>query len=68
MFVPQFHPYRRNHDGFLRGHIEKSTPPSRHYRDEIWSRVENLPKIVSDGKVPIHGYGSDHNWTKQSIF
>ena len=26
--------------------------------------VENFPKIVSNGKVLIHGYEIDHNWTK----
>ena len=35
---------------------------------QIWERVTQLPEAIEDSPSRLHGYGVEHNWTKQSIF
>ncbi|XP_028790871.1 uncharacterized protein LOC114746759 [Neltuma alba] len=68
-FLPNDHQFRRNKTSFYKNRIENSMPPPRLSGEEVWERVQNLPKVTESGKtIPIEGYKHTHHWTKQSIF
>ncbi|XP_028774325.1 uncharacterized protein LOC114731348 [Neltuma alba] len=68
-FLPIDHRFRRNKNSFYNNRVEKSKPPSRLSGEEVWHRVQNLPKVTEYGTtIPTEGYNDIHHWTKQSIF
>ena len=46
------------------------TPPQLLTGEEIWNKVNGLPKTVACGgnHGRLKGYGDIHNWHKQIIF
>ncbi|XP_059285219.1 uncharacterized protein LOC132038584 [Lycium ferocissimum] len=67
-FLPMDHEFRSMKNAFRKNTIEQNYPPPRLSGEEIWERVENLPKVTEEPPYKFDGYGVSHNWTKQSIF
>ena len=68
-FLPENHPYRRNKTSFIKNRVEQSPPPPRLDGNQVWRRVQDVPKVIEHGRAILtEGYGVVHNWTKQSIF
>ncbi|XP_060194944.1 uncharacterized protein LOC132624136 [Lycium barbarum] len=53
---------------FRKNKTENDPPPRTLSVEEIWGRVCHLPKVTEVAPYRLHGYGVEHNWTKQSIF
>jgi len=67
--LPRNHPFRTDSESFRKDHVENSPIPIRLTSDDLWERVFNFPRIVDTGKRnKLDGFGSQHNWTKRSIF
>ncbi|XP_074560392.1 uncharacterized protein LOC141816527, partial [Curcuma longa] len=71
-FLPSDHPFRRQAYKFLKGKVEKDSPPLRLSGEDIYQIVNRLPHVTF-GKPPsttqpIDGFGKTHNWVKRSIF
>lgn len=68
-FLLNDHQYSWNKNAFVKNRLESSLPPLRLDGDEVWRRIEHVPKVIESGQVQTTlGYGITHNWTKQSIF
>ncbi|XP_060202284.1 uncharacterized protein LOC132630734 isoform X1 [Lycium barbarum] len=67
-FLPIDHEFRSMENAFRKNIIERNCPPPRLSGEDIWERVQNFPKVTEEAPYKFDGYGSAHNWTKQSIF
>ncbi|XP_059315491.1 uncharacterized protein LOC132066130 [Lycium ferocissimum] len=67
-FLPMDHQFRKMKQAFRKNKIENDPPPRTLSGEEIWGRVCHLPKVTEVAPYRLHGYGVEHNWTKQSIF
>ncbi|KAK4383002.1 hypothetical protein Sango_2819800 [Sesamum angolense] len=67
-FLPAYHSYRRNKKTFTKNYVEDRVARSRLTGDRILDRVVNISLAVEIPLVLLDGYGSDHKWTKKSIF
>ncbi|KAL0295841.1 UNVERIFIED_CONTAM: hypothetical protein Scaly_3086000 [Sesamum calycinum] len=67
-FFPEHHPYRRNKKAFIMNHVENKIARLRLTRDQLLDRVANNSSAVEMPLSLPDGYGSDHKWTKKSIF
>ncbi|XP_010468113.1 PREDICTED: uncharacterized protein LOC104748126 [Camelina sativa] len=67
-FLPNDHSYRRNKKNFQKGRVVNDTPPQLLTGEELWNKVNVLPKTVDCGgnHGRLQGYGNTHNWHKQS--
>ncbi|KAL0387449.1 UNVERIFIED_CONTAM: hypothetical protein Sradi_2626700 [Sesamum radiatum] len=67
-FLPLNHPYRGNKKAFTKNRVERKVACLRLTGEHIRDWVEEFSPVV---EVPLSfpdGYGSEHNWTKKSIF
>ncbi|XP_054785879.1 uncharacterized protein LOC129292331 [Prosopis cineraria] len=68
-FLPLQHPFRRDKKSFYKGCDEKSPISQRFSSDDLWEKVCCLPRMMEkNGTYKLPGFGSQHNWTKRSIF
>ncbi|CAH9075324.1 unnamed protein product, partial [Cuscuta epithymum] len=67
-FLPRNHSYRRDVSSFTKGRKETNRPPVRLSGEQIYDRVAAIDTAVDDPNELPEGYGSDHKWTKKSIF
>ncbi|KAL0294398.1 UNVERIFIED_CONTAM: hypothetical protein Scaly_3122000 [Sesamum calycinum] len=67
-FLPEDHPYRRKKKAFTKNFVEYKVACPRLTRDQIRNWVVDInPAIEMPLTLPFN-YGSDHKWTKKSIF
>ncbi|KAL0435018.1 UNVERIFIED_CONTAM: hypothetical protein Sradi_0209700 [Sesamum radiatum] len=62
------HPYRRNKKAFTKGRVEKNEAPPRANGEEVWHSVRYFKSAIEEPLSYPPGYGTEHNWTKRSIF
>ncbi|KAK4384311.1 hypothetical protein Sango_3073800 [Sesamum angolense] len=67
-FLPAHHPYRRNKKSFMKNRVENKVARPRLTRDQILAQVVNISHVVEMLSLLPDVYGSDHKWTKKSIF
>ncbi|KAL0325330.1 UNVERIFIED_CONTAM: hypothetical protein Sradi_5102300 [Sesamum radiatum] len=67
-FLPQDHPYRRNKKAFIKNRQERNIARPRLTGKEIRVRVEEYSSAIKQPLIHPPGYGTDHKWTKKSIF
>ena len=48
--------------------VEQGYPPPILTGEQVWERVQNIPKVAKEQPYKFDGYGVAHRWTKQSIF
>ncbi|XP_060183236.1 uncharacterized protein LOC132613209 [Lycium barbarum] len=59
---------KRMKNAFKNNTIEQDFPPPILSGEDIWERVQHLPKVTEEEPYRFDGYGVYHTWTKQSIF
>ncbi|KAK4389939.1 hypothetical protein Sango_2330900 [Sesamum angolense] len=67
-FLSEHHPYQRNKKAFTKNRIKNKIARLRLIGDQLLDRVANISLAV---EIPLSlpdGYGSDHKWTKKTIF
>ncbi|KAL0297751.1 UNVERIFIED_CONTAM: hypothetical protein Sradi_6827200 [Sesamum radiatum] len=67
-FFPTHHSYRRNKKAFMKNYAENKIARPRLIGDQIRNWITNINPIVKISLSLPNGYGSDHKWTKKSIF
>ncbi|KAK4383830.1 hypothetical protein Sango_3115300 [Sesamum angolense] len=67
-FLPEDHPYPRNKKGFTKNHVEYKVACPRLIGDPIRDWVADTSPAIEMPSTLRSGYGSDHKWTKKSIF
>ncbi|KAL0318265.1 UNVERIFIED_CONTAM: hypothetical protein Scaly_2849300 [Sesamum calycinum] len=67
-FLPEHHPYRRNKKAFTKNRVENKVARLRLTGDQILDRIANVSPAVEMPLSLPDGYGSNHKWTKKSIF
>lgn len=68
-FLDADHPYCRNVINFTERRMESNPPPPSLTSRQVWEIVYQLPKVHETGHIGVLlGFGSTHNWNKQSIF
>ncbi|KAL0387661.1 UNVERIFIED_CONTAM: hypothetical protein Sradi_2647900 [Sesamum radiatum] len=67
-FLKAGHPYRRNKKAFTKGRVEKNEAPPRSNGEEVWHSVRYFKSAIEDPVSYPPGYGTEHKWTKISIF
>ncbi|XP_060210890.1 uncharacterized protein LOC132637885 [Lycium barbarum] len=56
-FLPMDHPFRRMKNAFKNNTIEQDCPPPILSGEDIWERVQNLPKVTEEEPYMFEGYG-----------
>ncbi|KAK4395683.1 hypothetical protein Sango_1722600 [Sesamum angolense] len=67
-FLLAHHSYRRNKKAFTKNRIENKVARPSLIGDQILDRVVNISPVIEMPLSLPDGYGSDHKWTKKSIF
>ncbi|KAL0284716.1 UNVERIFIED_CONTAM: hypothetical protein Sangu_2811800 [Sesamum angustifolium] len=67
-FLPQDHPYWRNKKAFIKNRQERNIARPRLTGEEIPVLVEEYSSAIKQSLIHPPGYGTDHKWTKKSIF
>ncbi|KAL0427286.1 UNVERIFIED_CONTAM: hypothetical protein Slati_2903400 [Sesamum latifolium] len=62
------HPYRRNKKAFTKGRVEKNEAPPRANGEEVRRSVRYFKSAIEEPLSYPPGYGTEHKWTKRSIF
>ncbi|KAK4382692.1 hypothetical protein Sango_2847500 [Sesamum angolense] len=67
-FLKAGYPYRRNKKAFTKGRVENNEAPPRSNGEEVWRSVRYFKSAIEDPVSYPPGYGTEHKWTKRSIF
>ncbi|KAL0307565.1 UNVERIFIED_CONTAM: hypothetical protein Scaly_2978600 [Sesamum calycinum] len=68
MGYPIYHPYRRKKKAFIKNRQERNIARPRLTGEEIRVRVEEYSSAIKQPLIHPPGYGTNHKWTKKSIF
>ncbi|KAL0320146.1 UNVERIFIED_CONTAM: hypothetical protein Sradi_5276100 [Sesamum radiatum] len=52
----------------MKGRVEKNEAPPRANREEVWHSVRYFKSAIEEPLSYPPGYGTEHKWTKRSIF
>ncbi|KAL0329287.1 UNVERIFIED_CONTAM: hypothetical protein Sradi_4915400, partial [Sesamum radiatum] len=67
-FLSAHHSYRRNKQAFMKNRVKNKVAHLRLTGDQILDQVANISPTVEMPLLLPDDYGSDHKWTKKSIF
>ncbi|KAL0345547.1 UNVERIFIED_CONTAM: hypothetical protein Sradi_4386000 [Sesamum radiatum] len=67
-FLPEHYPYRRNKKAFTINRVENKVARPRLLGDQILNWVADISPTLEISLSLPSGYGSEHKWTKKSIF
>ncbi|KAK4389917.1 hypothetical protein Sango_2328700 [Sesamum angolense] len=67
-FLPTYHSYRRNIKAFTKNRVENKVARPRLTGDQILDPVANISPAVEMSLSIPDSYGSNHKWTKKSVF
>ncbi|KAL0416558.1 UNVERIFIED_CONTAM: hypothetical protein Slati_3487700 [Sesamum latifolium] len=67
-FLPEQHPYRRSKKAFTKNRVEDKVAHPRLSGDQLLDWVADINLVVEMPLSLPESYGTDHKWTKKSIF
>ncbi|KAL0455892.1 UNVERIFIED_CONTAM: hypothetical protein Slati_0928400 [Sesamum latifolium] len=67
-FLPEHHLYQRNKKVLTKNRVENKVARPRLNGDQLLDWIADISPAIEMPLSLLEGYGSDHKWTKKSIF